>query len=169
MELTYRSVRLLAAAGLVIGGVLGTSSASADATREERAEPKAAGVQIISNDNNRCLNVAHLNPGDGVSVQMYDCDGSPSRRWTPNGNQYRSDLGGKCLEPALDNGDNGAAVQVYSCSGPARQGWHWNGTELHTDLNHRCLTITDANWWAGASVTIRDCVAGAGHQQWHAG
>ncbi|MFD9903198.1 RICIN domain-containing protein [Streptomyces sp. NPDC059063] len=166
MRKTYQSVGLLAAVGLAITFASVSSSASADTARKERHKA-AAGSQIVSNYNNRCLNVAHLNTGDGASVQMYDCDGSPSRLWTRNGTGYRSDLSNKCLEPAIDNGDNGAAIQVFGCAGLPRQGWHWNGTELHSDLNHRCLTIAEANWWQGASVILKDC-SGASHQQWHA-
>ncbi|MBF6046494.1 hypothetical protein GO001_14875 [Streptomyces sp. NRRL B-1677] len=168
----HRALRPLSALVLVTGAFFATSSAAADNAREAqpRARPAAAaaGFEIMSNLNNRCLNVAHFNTGNGASVQTYDCNGNPSERWTENGSEIRSDLSSKCLDLAIGNGDNGATVQMYDCVGLKQQGWHWSGNEIHTDLNHRCLTITDANWWQGASVTVRDCVAGgAAHQQWH--
>ncbi len=104
----------------------------------------------------RCLDVASGNSGNGASLQLWDCNGTPAQQWIIEGTQIRSGLG-RCLDTAAGNSGNGGSIQLRDCNGtPAQQ---WTGMlpgALHNGLG-MCLDVSAANSGNGASIQVYSC------------
>lgn len=157
----YMAKRVAGGLGALVlaGAGLGTASAAGETER--------AGVLLVSKMSNQCLEVRGGNLGDGGSVAMWSCTGSPGQRWSRSDLDYRNDHSGKCLDINDANGATGAGLNQWTCHGGSPQQWFFNGSELR-NANNKCLTVPAANRFNGAAVVMWDCV-GAADQQWQIG
>lgn len=120
---------------------------------------------VVSNWNNKCIDVPNGNFSDGVLVQMWGCNGTAAQRWTfVNGTLQTSN--NKCLDIAWGSTANGAAVQIVGCSGnPAQQFVLSAAGDLVNPQANKCVDIKDWNGNDGAQLHLWDCVGGA-NQKW---
>jgi streptogrisin C len=127
-----------------------------------------SGQAVISNWNNKCLDVPGGNFSDGVRVQMYTCNGTAAQRWeSVNGTLRTSN--NKCLDVAWGSTENRAAIQIVTCSGNAAQQWvHTAAGDLVNPQANRCLDIDAWNPNDGALLILWDCTGGA-NQKWRRG
>lgn len=80
--------------------------------------------QMISNKKGRCLDVAGGRNVNGTNVQLFDCNGSRSQRWTYDAKlrRIRNNMG-RCLEVAGGVFANRTNIQLFDCNGTASQKW----------------------------------------------
>jgi streptogrisin C len=123
---------------------------------------------ILSNWNNKCIDVPNSNFSDGVPLQMYGCNGTGAQRWTfVNGTLQTSN--GKCMDVAWGSTANGAVIQIVGCSGnPAQQFVLSAAGDLVNPQANKCLDIKDWNGNDGAALQLWDC-AGTANQKWRRG
>jgi streptogrisin C len=127
-----------------------------------------SGQAIISNWNNKCVDVPNANFSDGVLVQMYTCNQSNAQRWTSvNGTlQVQNN---KCLDVQWGSTANGAPIQIVGCSGnPAQQFVLSAAGDLVNPQANKCVDIKEWNGNDGAQLHLWDCVGGA-NQKWRRG
>jgi hypothetical protein len=128
---------------------------------EARSQPRPVTLQSALG---RCLDVAAANSGNGASVQLWECNGTPAQSWWIEGLALRSTLG-RCLDVASGNPANGASVQLWDCNGTPAQQWSMlPGGVMRNGLG-RCLDVASANPANGASVQLYDC-NGTPAQSW---
>lgn len=126
------------------------------------------GQAIISNWNNKCVDVPNSNFSDGVRVQMYTCNQTGAQQWAAvNGTlQVQNN---KCLDVAWGSTANGAALQIVGCSGnPAQQFVLSAAGDLVNPQANKCVDIAEWNGNDGALLHLWDCVGGA-NQKWRRG
>jgi streptogrisin C len=123
---------------------------------------------ILSNWNNKCIDVPNSNFSDGVPLQMYGCNGTGAQRWTfVNGTLQTSN--GKCMDVAWGSTANGAVIQIVGCSGnPAQQFVLSAAGDLVNPQANKCVDIKDWNGNDGAALQLWDC-AGTANQKWRRG
>jgi len=120
---------------------------------------------VVSNWNNKCIDVPNSNFSDGVLLQMYGCNNTAAQRWTfVNGTLLTSN--NKCMDVAWGSTANGAAIQIVGCSGnPAQQFVLSAAGDLVNPQANKCLDIKDWNGNDGAQLQLWDC-AGTANQKW---
>ncbi|WP_326557120.1 ricin-type beta-trefoil lectin domain protein [Micromonospora sp. NBC_01796] len=123
---------------------------------------------LVSNWNNRCIDVPNSNFSDGVLLQMWGCNSTNAQRWTfVNGMLQTSN--NKCMDVAWGSTANGAAIQIVTCSGnPAQQFVLSAAGDLVNPQANRCIDIKDWNSGDGAQLQLWDC-AGTANQKWRRG
>ncbi len=123
------------------------------------------GNAVISNWNNKCLDVPNGNFADGVLVQMWTCNGSAAQRWTSVGGTLQTS-NNKCLDVAWGSTANGANIQIVTCNGnPAQQFVLSAAGDLVNPQANKCIDIRDWNGDDGARLQRWDC-AGTLNQKW---
>jgi len=120
---------------------------------------------VVSNWNNKCIDVPNSNFSDGVLLQMYGCNNTGAQRWTfVNGTLLTSN--NKCMDVAWGSTANGAAIQIVGCSGnPAQQFVLSAAGDLVNPQANKCIDIKDWNGNDGAQLQLWDC-AGTANQKW---
>jgi streptogrisin C len=122
------------------------------------------GGPIISNLNNKCIDVPGSNFVDGARLQMYTCNGTGAQRWTYTGGTFQA--GGKCMDVAGANPADGTPIQLVSCNGNLAQQFVLNGAgDLVSLLANKCVDIGGWNGNDGAQLIIWPCHGGA-NQKW---
>jgi hypothetical protein len=130
--------------------------------------PPATGVSVISNLNNRCIDVPNSSFVDGAQLQMWDCNNTSAQKWTFTGGALQSQ-NGKCMDVAAGSTADGAVVQLYTCNGTGAQQFTLNSAgDLVNPQANKCVDIKDNNADAGAKLQLWDC-AGTANQKWHQG
>ncbi|MEV0805974.1 ricin-type beta-trefoil lectin domain protein [Micromonospora sp. NPDC050200] len=126
------------------------------------------GGAIISNWNNKCIDVPGSDFSDGKQLQMYTCNNSAAQRWTfVNGTLQTSN--NKCMDVAWGSTANGAAIQIVNCSGNAAQQFVLSGAgDLVNPQANKCVDIKDWNGNDGAALQLWEC-AGTANQKWRRG
>ncbi|MEV4490001.1 ricin-type beta-trefoil lectin domain protein [Micromonospora coxensis] len=126
------------------------------------------GQRIISNWNNRCIDVPNSNFSDGVPLQTWTCNGTSAQSWTFTGGTLRTQ-NNKCMDVAWGSTANGATIQIANCSGnPAQQFVLSAAGDLVNPQANKCVDITDWNNSDGARLQLWDC-AGTANQKWRRG
>ncbi|MDT4994416.1 MAG: streptogrisin [Actinoplanes sp.] len=126
------------------------------------------GNAILSNWNNKCVDVPNANFSDGVRLQMWGCNGTNAQKWTATGGQLVTS-NNKCMDVAGASTARGAAVQIVGCSGNAAQQWVLSAaSDLINPQANKCLDIKDWNGNDGAVLQTWDCT-GAAIQKWRRG
>ena len=122
--------------------------------------------ELVSNWNNRCIDVPSSNFVDGAALQMWDCNGTAAQRWTfVNGTLQ---AGGKCMDVAWGATHDGATIQLANCSGhPAQQFTLTPAGDLVSVLANKCVDIAAWNPNPGARLVIWTC-SGNANQKWRA-
>jgi len=127
-----------------------------------------SGSAILSNWNNKCVDVPNSNFSDGVLLQMYGCNGTNAQKWTATGGQLVTQ-NNKCMDVAWGSTANGAAIQIVGCSGNAAQQWVLSAAgDLVNPQANKCLDIKDWNGNDGAQLQLWEC-AGTANQKWRRG
>ncbi|WP_320064516.1 beta-1,3-glucanase family protein [Micromonospora sp. RTGN7] len=127
-----------------------------------------SGTAVLSNWNNKCIDVPSANFVDRAPLQMWTCNGTSAQKWTFTGNALQSQ-NNKCMD--VDGGatGNGAVVQLYTCNGSGAQQFTLNAAgELVNLQANKCLDIKEWNSGDGARLHLWDC-AGTANQKWRKG
>jgi streptogrisin C len=128
----------------------------------------SGGQAIISNMNNKCIDVPGANFSDGVLVQMYTCNGTNAQRWNHVNGQLQTS-NGKCLDAAGGGTANNTPIQIVGCHDhPAQQFVFSAAGDLVNPVSNRCVDIRDWNGNDGAQLILYDCHGGA-NQKWRRG
>jgi streptogrisin C len=123
---------------------------------------------VLSNWNNKCIDVPGGNFSDGVQLQMYSCNNSDAQKWTFTGGTLRTQ-NNKCMDVAWGSTANGAAIQIVGCSGNAAQQFVLSAAgDLVNPQANKCVDIKDWNGGDGAQLQLWDCSGGA-NQKWRRG
>jgi streptogrisin C len=126
------------------------------------------GERLISNWNNRCVDVPNSNFSDGVPLQTWTCNGTNAQAWTLSGGTLRTQ-NNKCMDVAWGSTANGATIQIANCSGnPAQQFVLSGAGDLVNPQANKCVDIKDWNNSDGARLQLWDC-AGTANQKWRRG
>ncbi|MEU5727141.1 beta-1,3-glucanase family protein [Micromonospora sp. NPDC047738] len=127
-----------------------------------------AGVAVVSNWNNKCIDVPSSNFVDRAQLQMWPCNGTNAQKWTFTGTALQSQ-NNKCMDVDAGSTANGAVVQLYTCNGTGAQQFTLNAAGNLVNLQaNKCVDIKDWNGSDGAKLQIWDC-AGTANQKWHKG
>ncbi|GIG55672.1 hypothetical protein Lfu02_00440 [Longispora fulva] len=115
---------------------------------------------------NKCVDVAGGLTANGTHVQLYDCNGTASQRWTVTAAHTLSAFG-KCMDVSGGVTANGTKVWLYDCNGTGAQVWmpQADGTLLNP-MSGRCLDDPYGVTTNGTQLDIWDCVAGATNEKW---
>ncbi|MEH1015833.1 ricin-type beta-trefoil lectin domain protein [Micromonospora sp. CPCC 206060] len=125
-------------------------------------------TRLISNWNNKCIDVPSSNFSDGVPLQTWTCNGTSAQSWTFTGGTLRTQ-NSKCMDVAWGSRDNGAVIQIANCSGnPAQQFVLSAAGDLVNPQANKCVDIKDWNGNDGARLQLWEC-AGTLNQKWRAG
>ncbi|MEV6301841.1 ricin-type beta-trefoil lectin domain protein [Actinoplanes sp. NPDC051861] len=126
------------------------------------------GTALISNWNNKCIDVPNSNFSDGVLVQMWGCNGTGAQKWEAVGGALRTG-NNKCLDVPWGSTANGVVIQIVTCSGNPAQQWVLSAAgDLVNPQANKCLDIQDWNGNDGARIQLWDC-AGTSNQKWRRG
>ncbi|MCX4472555.1 ricin-type beta-trefoil lectin domain protein [Micromonospora sp. NBC_01655] len=126
------------------------------------------GDRLISNWNNKCIDVPNSNFSDGVPLQMWNCNGTGAQAWTLTGGSLHTQ-NNKCMDVAWGSTANGAVIQIANCSGnPAQQFVLSAAGDLVNPQANKCVDIVDWNGGDGARLQLWDC-AGTANQKWRRG
>ncbi|MGC5329175.1 ricin-type beta-trefoil lectin domain protein [Micromonospora sp. DT62] len=126
------------------------------------------GSRLISNWNNRCIDVPNSNFSDGVPLQTWTCNGTGAQSWTFTGGTLRTQ-NNKCMDVAWGSTANGAVIQIANCSGnPAQQFVLSAAGDLVNPQANKCVDIKEWNNSDGARLHLWDCL-GAANQKWRRG
>jgi streptogrisin C len=126
------------------------------------------GGAVISNWNNKCLDVPNGNFSDGVPVQMWNCNGSAAQRWEAVGGALRTG-NNKCLDIPWGSTADGVVLQIVTCSGNPAQQWVLSAAgDLVNPQADKCIDIKDWNDAEGAQVQLWAC-GGTANQKWRRG
>ena len=126
------------------------------------------GGALISNWNNKCIDVPGGNFSDGVPLQAYGCNGTAAQQWDYTAGTLRTQ-NNKCMDVAWGSRDNGAVIQIANCSGnPAQQFVLSDAGDLVNPQANKCVDIKDWNGNDGAPLQLWECNGGA-NQKWRRG
>ncbi|WP_233625230.1 ricin-type beta-trefoil lectin domain protein [Actinoplanes sp. ATCC 53533] len=120
---------------------------------------------VVSNWNNRCIDVPNSNFSDGVLLQMWGCNNTAAQKWNfVNGTLQTSN--NKCMDVPWGSTANGVIIQIVGCSGnPAQQFVLSAAGDLVNPQANKCIDIRDWNSADGARLQLWDC-AGTLNQKW---
>lgn len=126
------------------------------------------GTRIISNWNNKCVDVPNSNFSDGVPLQTWTCNGTAAQGWTFTGGSLRTQ-NNMCMDVAWGSRDNGAVIQIATCSGNAAQQFVLSAAgDLVNPQANKCVDIKDWNGNDGARLQLWEC-GGTANQKWRTG
>ncbi|MDM4719289.1 beta-1,3-glucanase family protein [Micromonospora sp. WMMA1363] len=132
------------------------------------ADSPIGGGPLVSDWNNKCIDVPGSNFVDRARLQMWGCNGTDAQQWTFSGTAVESQ-NGKCMD--VDGGatGNGAVVQLYTCNGTGAQQFTLTAAGDLVNLQAgRCVDIKDWDGGDGARLQLWDC-AGTANQKWRTG
>ncbi|MBE1874139.1 RICIN domain-containing protein [Myceligenerans pegani] len=130
--------------------------------------PEPPVVALTGAGSGRCLDVPGANFSDGVTLQIFDCNGSAAQRWTVTAAGEVRIGGTKCLDDA-SGGANGTAVAIHECHGGANQRWSAPGDgTVRSVATGLCLDVEAAGTENGSPVNVYQCHNGP-NQLWTIG
>ncbi len=116
-------------------------------------------------DGRLCLDVTKGDIRAGTALQVYECNGTASQRFTVGrGGEIRvRDL---CVD--VDRGDprDGARVVLWSCSGSRSQSWMTRGGQIVSQLTGKCLDVQDGRVRQGAPTMVWPCNRSPSQRWW---
>jgi streptogrisin C len=126
------------------------------------------GGSIISNWNNKCIDVSNGNFNDGQQLQVWDCAGNVNQRFEFVGGTLRTQ-NNKCMDVAWGSSADGTAIQIVTCNGNAAQQFVLSGAgDLVNPQANKCVDIAAWNGNNGAPLHLWTCTGGA-NQKWRRG
>jgi len=124
------------------------------------------GQQIVGAQSGRCVDLPNGSETNGAQVQLYDCNGQSSQRWTYGSDKRLVDSGGKCLDASGRGTTNGTKVIIWDCNGQANQQWNVNASGTITGVQSGlCLDANGASTANGTMIILWSC-NGQANQQW---
>jgi hypothetical protein len=130
--------------------------------------PPSGGDQVMSNWNNKCIDVPNSNFNDGQQLSVWDCHGGANQKFEFVNGTLRTQ-NNKCMDVAWGSRDNGAAIQLVTCNGnPAQQFVLNNAGDLVNPQADKCVDIAGWNGNNGALLHQWQCTGGA-NQKWRRG
>jgi streptogrisin C len=127
-----------------------------------------SGSRLISNFNNKCLDVPGYNYTDGQPVDLWDCNNGANQTWDFTNGTLRTQ-NNKCLDVTANGTSNGTPVEIWNCTGGANQQFVLSAAgDLVNPQANKCADITGFNNTNGATLTLWDCNGGT-NQKWHRG
>jgi alpha-galactosidase len=118
---------------------------------------------------NRCLDVPDNGTGNGLRVEIWDCNGGANQRWTLTSGGQLLVYGTKCLDAYNNQTSAGTAVEIWDCNGGANQLWRLNSDGTITGVQSGlCLDVTGAATGNGTLVELWSCNGGS-NQRWSRG
>jgi uncharacterized membrane protein len=126
-------------------------------------------LKLGAQSSGKCATLRKTEPGS--KLELYDCDGSASQRFTFSGNRIR--VGDKCLDLRPDKPlapgktlprmpRNGWQILLFPCDEQAtNQEFHFGGT---ISQRGKCMDSLDSRTADGSRVGVWDCI-GNGNQQ----
>jgi hypothetical protein len=127
-----------------------------------------AAAAVVSNWNNKCIDVPSSNFVDRAQLQMWNCNGTNAQKWTFTGTALQSQ-NNKCMDVDGGSTANGAVVQLWTCNGTGAQQFTLNAAGDLVNLQaNRCIDVKDWNGADGAKLQLWDCT-GTANQKWHKG
>nr|WP_060985351.1 lectin [uncultured Acidovorax sp.] len=116
-------------------------------------------------DGRLCLDVRGGKFQPGTTLQVYECNGTASQRFTVGrGGEIRvRDL---CVD--VDRGDprDGARVVLWSCSGSRSQSWFTRGGQIVSQLTGKCLDVDAGQVRPGAHTMVWPCNRSPSQRWW---
>ncbi|GAB3173219.1 hypothetical protein GCM10027059_43840 [Myceligenerans halotolerans] len=135
---------------------------------EPSPPPDPPVVALTGAGSGRCLDVPDANFADGVTLQIFDCNGSVAQQWTVTAAGELRIGGTKCLDDA-SGGANGTAVAIQECDGGAEQRWSAPGDgTVRGVATGLCLDVEAAATENGSRVNVYECHLGP-NQVWNIG
>lgn len=110
----------------------------------------------------RCLDIVDPASGPGAPLQLWDCTGASTQKWSFDKSGWLKSATGNCAQ--TQSLAAGARVVLIGCIGtPVRgngQSWVRDFTLLTGDGSQRCLDVRAGNSARRAPVAIYDCTGG---------
>jgi endonuclease/exonuclease/phosphatase family metal-dependent hydrolase len=133
------------------------------------ARPAAAAfMQVVNQQSGLCLDIAGGQPGNGVNVHQWTCNGSAWQKWhhDPQTGLVRSQADPRyCLDNSGSFND-GANLVVWACTGSSHQRFDWNAaTGVLSLRTHAAQVVDGAGTTAGSDVITWSHWGGA-NQRW---
>ncbi|MDP9819058.1 beta-1,3-glucanase family protein [Spirilliplanes yamanashiensis] len=130
--------------------------------------PPAATSRVVSNWNNKCIDVSNWQFNDRQRLQVWDCTDGTNQKWQFVDGTLRTE-NNKCMDVADAATADGTAIQIYTCNGTAAQQFTLNGAgDLVNPMSGKCVDIAAWNPANGAPLHLWTCVGGA-NQKWRRG
>jgi hypothetical protein len=140
----HRSITLLFAAAVVVGGLGNVSSA--------RAED--AIVKLVNSQSGKCLQPLNASSTQGIAIVQQPCNGSVAQQWTVHSvSSTKVHLINRSSHMCLDargGATNGTPIQQWTCNTITNENWSFG--------------ITNNLLSSGVSNTFSHCVAAPGTQ-----
>lgn len=125
-------------------------------------------TRIISNWNNKCIDVPDWKFNDGQRLHVWDCTDGTNQKWEWINDTLRTE-NNMCMDVAWGSSENGAAIQIATCSGnPAQQFVLSGAADLVNPQANKCVDIKDWIPDNGAVLQLWECTGGA-VQKWRKG
>ncbi|WP_437962787.1 RICIN domain-containing protein (plasmid) [Sorangium sp. So ce119] len=129
---------------------------------------------IVSEENDKCLDVVQGSAADGAGVVTSSCNGNDNQRWklVPRRDGYYNIVNrksGKCLDVKGASKRDGAAVVQWRCNGGDNQAWRVEandgGTHLAAKHSGKCLNLASYSQDDGVALEQEAC-AGSSTEVW---
>ncbi|MEV7044753.1 beta-1,3-glucanase family protein [Amycolatopsis sp. NPDC051061] len=132
------------------------------------SRPSASGTKLVSDWNDKCIDVPKRNFSDGVRLQTFTCNGTVAQDWTFTGDTLRVP-NNMCMDVAGGSRENRIPIQIATCSGsPAQKFVLTAAGDLVNPQAGKCVDIKAWNGDDRAPLILWDC-AGTANQKWHRG
>jgi hypothetical protein len=124
-------------------------------------------LQISPQGGGRCVTIPSRQSAQGDTLEMQDCNNSPSQIFTYDRANMHLRTGGLCVD--ADDGQPGTLVKLSSCDGKANQVWKIEQKDNFVKLigiNGLCFDIRYGSTSAGALLQVWDCGDAEPNQLW---
>jgi beta-glucanase (GH16 family) len=134
-------------------------------TRGGSGTGNPTGQPLKSALGNKCADVRGGSSASGTRIQLWDCGGGETQRWTRTGNTLRAY--GKCLD--IQGGGAsppGTAVILWDCQGSQNQDWQLRADQsVYNARTNMCLETPASNTANGTGLIAWPC-DGRPKQRW---
>lgn len=132
------------------------------------ASGSVSGVTVLSHASNRCIDVVGGKGKDGSPLEIWDCTGAASQKWTFAGDGTVRAFG-LCMDAAGASTANGTTVQLANCNGGPAQQFRLNSEhDLVSTMAHKCVDVRDKQTANGSRLQLWSCT-GTDNQKWSKG
>ncbi|MDI1466219.1 PHB depolymerase family esterase [Catellatospora sp. KI3] len=127
--------------------------------------PGRSNVMIVGTGSGRCLDDPNATTANGTQMQLYDCWGGTSQRWTYTAGRQLT-IAGKCLDASGRGTVNGTQVIIWDCSGQPNQQWNLNADGTITGVQSGlCADAAGGATANGTKIQLWSCHGGT-NQRW---
>jgi hypothetical protein len=124
-------------------------------------------LRVSPQGGGRCVDSPNRQPAQGQTLEMQDCNNSPSQIFTYDRTNMLLRIGGLCVD--AEDGQPGTLVKLRSCDGKANQVWKIEQKDNFIKLigiNGLCFDIRYGSTSAGAQLQVWDCGDAEPNQLW---